>query len=155
WKPFAKSFWGGHRLGLDRMSHVTVVVNDAIAAERFYVDLLDAAPLPDQAATHVDATSRFVMVGEDTILELLSPLDPDSRAGRDLAEAGESVISVTFTIQNVASALQVLTRADAPIVTRTDHDIVFDVERTWGCEYHLTTRVLAGDPRLPDAASSH
>ena len=36
---------GHHPLGLQRLSHITVVVDDLAAAEKFYVEVLDAAPL--------------------------------------------------------------------------------------------------------------
>ena len=45
------SYWRNHPLGLQRMSHITIVVDDLPAAEKFYVDVLDAPPLPEQAAT--------------------------------------------------------------------------------------------------------
>ena len=34
------------------MSHITVVTGDLDAADKFYVDVLDAQPLPDQAVDH-------------------------------------------------------------------------------------------------------
>ena len=149
WAPFRDAFWATHHpLGLQRMSHITIVVNDLAAAEKFYVELLDATPLPDQPATYPDATSRYVVVGEDTVVELLSPADADSRPGRDLANVGESVIGASFTVRDVAKALEHVTRMSAPVATSSDHEIVFDVERTWGCEYRLTDRVLTGDPRV-------
>ena len=51
WPAFRDAYWSNHPLGLQRMSHITIVVDDLPAAEKFYVDVLDAAPLPDQAAT--------------------------------------------------------------------------------------------------------
>ncbi len=86
WPAFRDAFWArSHPLGLQRMSHVTVVVDDLPAAEKFYVDVLDAAPLPDQDATVPGGASRHVAVGEDTVVELLSPGDADSPHARDLA----------------------------------------------------------------------
>ena len=52
-----------HPLGLQRMSHITVVVDDLAAAEKFYVEVLDAVPLPDQAATIEGGTARHVPGG--------------------------------------------------------------------------------------------
>jgi catechol 2,3-dioxygenase-like lactoylglutathione lyase family enzyme len=148
WAPFRDAYWANHPLGLERLSHITVVVKDLAAAEKFYVEVLDAVPLPDQPATEPDAVSRYVAVGEDTVLELLSPGDPTSRAGRDLANVGESVIGATFTISDVGRALEHVTRLDVPVATSSEHEIVFDVTRTWGCEYRLTDATLTGDARV-------
>jgi catechol 2,3-dioxygenase-like lactoylglutathione lyase family enzyme len=148
WAAFRDAYWPNHPLGLQRLSHITVVVKDLAAAEKFYVEVLDAVPLPDQPATVPDAVSRYVAVGEDTVLELLSPGDPASRAGRDLANVGESVIGATFTVGDVARALEHVTRLDVPVAASSDHEIVFDVARTWGCEYRLTDGTLTGDPRV-------
>jgi catechol 2,3-dioxygenase-like lactoylglutathione lyase family enzyme len=148
WAPFRDAYWSSHPLGLQRMSHITAVVKDLAAAEKFYVDVLDAVPLPDQPATLPDAASRYVAVGEDTIVELLSPGEDDSRAARDLAQAGESVIGVTFTVRDIPHALDWLGFTPAHVATSTEHEIVLDVERTWGCEYRFTDRVLTGDPRI-------
>ena len=148
WAAFSDGYWRNHPLGLQRLSHVTVVVRDLAAAEKFYVELLDASPLPDQDATFPEAVSRYVVVGEDTVVELLSPRDDTSRAGRDLAHVGEGVIGATFTVPDIAAALEHVSVPELPKTTSTEHDIVFDVERTWGCEYRLTDRVLTGDPRV-------
>ena len=52
WDAFADAFWGQHHpLGVQRVSHLTVVVDDLPGAEKFYVEVLDAVPLPDQDAT--------------------------------------------------------------------------------------------------------
>ena len=61
------------------MSHVTIVVADLAAAEKFYVEVLDGVPLPEQDATVPGGVSRYVVLGEDTILELLSPGDGDTQ----------------------------------------------------------------------------
>ena len=36
---------------------------------------------------------------------------------------------------------------ETPIAEVTEAEIRLDVERTWGCEYRFTERVLTGDPR--------
>ena len=46
WPALRDDFWPlRHPLGLERLSHITVVVHDVVAASRFYVDVLDAIPL--------------------------------------------------------------------------------------------------------------
>jgi len=106
WPAFRDAYWGNHPLGLQRMSHVTIVVDDLPAAEKFYVDVLDAASLPEQAATVEGSTSRHLLVGEDTVVELMDPGDGDSVAARDLQRVGPSVTGVTFTVDDVAAAAE-------------------------------------------------
>ncbi|MDQ1431139.1 MAG: hypothetical protein QOF40_1741, partial [Actinomycetota bacterium] len=149
WGAFRDAFWAqNHPLGLQRISHVTVVVDDLPAAEKFYVDVLDAVPLPDQAATIPGGAARHVVVGEDTIVELLAPGDDDSVAARDLARVGPSVTGITMTIKDVPAAAEWLERLGQAVAEVTEHEIRLDVARTWGCEYRFTDRVLVGDPRV-------
>ncbi len=152
WPAFRDAFWAQHHpLGLQRISHVTVVVDDLPAAEKFYVDVLDAVPLPEQDATVPGASSRYVVVGEDSIVELLAPGDGDSVAARDLARVGPSVTGVSFTVKDLPAAAEWLQGRLADTVVEvaevTGHDIRLDVATTWGCEYRFTDRVLTGDPR--------
>ena len=148
WKAFRDAFWGQHHpLGVLRVSHITVVVDDLPGAEKFYVDVLDAVPLPDQDATVAAGIARYVVVGEDTIVELLAPGDADSVHARDLARVGPSVTGVTFTVRDLERAATALDHHQEFLATIAEHEIVFDVAKTWGCEYRLTDRVLTGDLR--------
>jgi catechol 2,3-dioxygenase-like lactoylglutathione lyase family enzyme len=147
WPAFRDAYWANHPLGLLRMSHVTVVVDDLPAAEKFYGDVLDGVSLPDQAATIDGASARHVLVGEDTVIELLAPGDGESLAARELARVGPSVTGVTFTVRDIPRAAEWLKLADAAVADVTDHEILLDVEKTWSCEYRFTDRVLVGDPR--------
>jgi len=149
WKAFRDAFWAqNHPLGLQRTSHITIVVDDLPAAEKFYVDVLDGVPLPDQDATVAGGVSRYVAVGEDTIIELLAPGESDSVHARDLARVGPSVTGLTFTVRDIPQAATYFEHRPQFIGAMGDHEITFDVAKTWGCEYRLTDRVLTGDPRV-------
>ena len=52
--------------------------------------------------------ARYVVVGEDTIVELLAPGDTDSVHARDLARVGPSVTGLTFTVRDVPQAATAL-----------------------------------------------
>jgi catechol 2,3-dioxygenase-like lactoylglutathione lyase family enzyme len=147
WPAFRDAYWSNHPLGLQRMSHITIVVDDLPAAEKFYVDVLDAAPLPEQAATVEGGSARHLLVGEDTVVELMDPGDADSAAARDLQRVGPSVTGVTFTVHDVAAAGRWLTLLEDCVAEQTDHELRLDLAKTWGCEYRFTDRVLTGDPR--------
>jgi catechol 2,3-dioxygenase-like lactoylglutathione lyase family enzyme len=147
WNAFRDGFWPNHPLGLLRMSHITVVTGDLDAAEDLYVGVLDAQSLPEQPATIVGATSRHYLVGEDTVVEMMDPGDTDTVAARDLARVGPSVTGVTFTVRDLAAAAEWMGHFETPIAEVTEAEIRLDVDRTWGCEYRFTERVLTGDPR--------
>jgi len=148
WPAFRNEFWGTrHPLGLRRLSHVTVVVHDADDAAGFYTDVLDAAALPDQPSTVGDAIARFVLVGEDTIVELAQPRDSASLIGQELASVGQCVTHATFTVRDVPAAHEHLVRVSAPVDAVHEHEVVLDRARTWNLEYRFTDRTLAGDPR--------
>jgi catechol 2,3-dioxygenase-like lactoylglutathione lyase family enzyme len=148
WDSFRRGYWAHHPIGALRMSHITVVTGDLDAAEQLYVDVLDARPLPEQAATVAGATSRHYLVGEDTVVEMMDPSGTESIAARDLARVGPSVTGVTFTVRDLAAAAEWMGNFETPIAEVTEAEIRLDVERTWGCEYRFTERVLTGDPRV-------
>ncbi len=149
WKAFADAYWPQHPLSLVRMSHITVVTSDLDAAEELYVGVLDAQPLPAQQATVPGGTARHYFVGEDTVVEMMDPAGTgDSVATRDLERVGASVTGVTFTVRDLAAAAQWLELMNAPIAEVTEAEVRLDVDRTWGCEYRFTERVLTGDPRV-------
>jgi catechol 2,3-dioxygenase-like lactoylglutathione lyase family enzyme len=147
WAAFSKAYWPKHPLGLLRMSHVTIATDELDASERFFVDVLDAQTLPKQAPTIPGAASRYVLVGDDTVLEVCDPRGTDSTAARDLERVGRSVVGVTFTVKNLARAAAWVAKPDLPPLDVTESEILFDVSGTWGCEYRFTERVLTGDPR--------
>jgi catechol 2,3-dioxygenase-like lactoylglutathione lyase family enzyme len=148
WAAFRDAYWPQHPLGFLRMSHITVVTADLDSAERFYVDGLDAQPLPEQAATIAGCTSRHFLVGEDTVVEMMDPRGTDTVAARDLERVGSSVTGATFTVRDLAGAAEWISHFDLPVAEVTEAEIRLDVEHTWGCEYRFTERVLSGDPRV-------
>jgi catechol 2,3-dioxygenase-like lactoylglutathione lyase family enzyme len=148
YESFRAEFWATrHRLGLQRLSHVTVVVHDVDDVAGFYTDVLDATELPAQPSTVGDASARFVLVGEDTIVELAQPRDPGSVIGSELATVGQCVTHATFTVRDIGRAREYLELLATPIDTTDDHEVVLDSKRTWNLEYRFTDRVLAGDTR--------
>jgi catechol 2,3-dioxygenase-like lactoylglutathione lyase family enzyme len=145
---FAADYWGNrHPLGVQRLSHITTVVRDAPAAKSFFVDVLDAMPLDDQPSTFADATAAYVLVGEETVMELAQPTAPTSPIAADLERVGEGVVGLTFTVRDLEPATEHLALFDAPVLAATDRDIRLDPSKTWSCEYRFTTDVLRGDPR--------
>ena len=148
WSAWRDDFWPKrHGLGLERLSHITVVVRDVDAARGFYTDVLDADPLPRQEATVPDADAAFVRVGDDTILELVHPHDESSVLGQELATVGQSVTGVTFKVRDAAKAAAHLRAQQAPVAFADEREVALDRARTWNTDFRFTTRVVEGDPR--------
>jgi catechol 2,3-dioxygenase-like lactoylglutathione lyase family enzyme len=148
WAALRDDFWPRrHPLGLERLSHITVVVHDVAAARAFYVDVLDAVPLDDQPSSVADADASFVLVGDDTVLELVHSDDPSSLVARELETVGQCVTGITFKVRDIERASEHLSRQSAPVLTVDDHEILLDRERTWNTDYRFTDVGLVGDPR--------
>jgi catechol 2,3-dioxygenase-like lactoylglutathione lyase family enzyme len=153
WEGFASDYWPNqHPLGLLRMSHVTTLVNDADQACEFYRNVLEGVVLPDQPSRLEGVDSRFVLVGEDTVVEVAQPVDPSSALGRELDEAGQGAIGVTFLVRDVERALNHLqghpdSGGGHPIVEAGPHDVVLDRSKMFGVEWRFTDQPLVGDPR--------
>ena len=149
WRDFSREFWtNGHALGVERLSHLTLVVHDVGEAQRFYTDVLDAQLLPDQGDGGTPGTeSTFVLVGEDTVLELAHPTDDASVLGRELAQVGQCVTGVTFKVVDAARSAQFLTLRQFPVAATEDHEITLDRARTWNTDYRFSDLPLVGDPR--------
>jgi hypothetical protein len=150
WPAFCDEFWTeGQSLGLRRLSHVTVVVADHRATARFYVDVLDSVKLPEQSSSVVGAEATFVMVGEDTVVELAQPMTKECPIRSDLETVGECVTGATFTVKDVDAVVARLAVAQRlPAWTQTACRIDFDRASTWNCQYTLTEDNLVGDPRV-------
>jgi len=147
WDELRTHFWPNGALGYQRLSHITLVVHDLAEASAFYTDVLDAVPLAETGPTFPGATSRYLLVGEDTVVELTHPGGEPTWAARELREVGQGAVAVTFKVADLGRARQCLERNEAPIAHTDPCTIVLDRARTWGVEYRFTTTPLAGDPR--------
>ena len=147
WDAFRREYWPNHPLHLERMSHITILVRDLEQATSFYTGVLDATLLPETAATLPGTQCRYVLVGEDTVVELALPSDDSSALGRELHEVGQSAVAATFKVRDVAAAEQHLRNWEAPVAAVEPTCIVLDRKETWGLEFRFTDTSLRGDPR--------
>jgi Glyoxalase/Bleomycin resistance protein/Dioxygenase superfamily len=98
---WSNAYWREqHPLGIERTSHVTVVVRDLPAAKRLYCDILQGKLMCEEE-TSGRKRSAFVAVGEDTVVELAQPLSASSAEGRDMEQNGEGLYSVTFKTRSL------------------------------------------------------
>ena len=140
-------FWRErHRLGIERASHITVLVKDMAPALTLYRDVL-RGELIHQRETAGRSKSAFVAVGEDTVVELQQPLSADSPEGRDLAQYGDSIYAVTFKTINLGKAIEFLRSKNQRIESESGDSIVLNKEDTFGMVVGFTERAIPDDPR--------
>jgi hypothetical protein len=144
---WSNSFWRQqHPLGIDRASHITVVVRDLPSAKRLYCDIL-AGKLIHEEETAGRKRSAFVAVGEDTVVELAQPLSQASPEGREMEDNGEGIYSVTFATRDLARANAFLKSNQLrPEPDGTD-SIVMGKDQAFGMVVGFTQRKLPNDPR--------
>jgi extradiol dioxygenase family protein len=144
---WSNSFWlQQHPLGIERASHITVVVRDLPSAKRLYCDIL-AGKLIHEEETADRKRSAFVAVGEDTVVELAQPLSQTSPEGREMEENGEGICSVTFRTNDLARASGFLRSKQLRPEPDGRDSIVLGKDQAFGMVVGFTQRRLPNDPR--------
>jgi catechol 2,3-dioxygenase-like lactoylglutathione lyase family enzyme len=138
--------WHEHPLGIERASHISVVVRDMPSAKRLYCDVLGGKLIhEEQAAGRKE--SAFVAIGEDTVVELARPLSSTSLEGREMEENGEGIYALTFKTRDLAKAGDFLrSKGHRPEPDGTD-SIVLAKDQAFGMVVGFTRRALPNDPR--------
>lgn len=144
---WSNSFWQHqHPLGIERASHITVVVRDLPNAKRLYCDILGGKPIHEEE-TASRKRSAFVAVGEDTVVELAQPLSQTSPEGREMESNGEGIYSVTFTTRDLARANAFLKSKQLRPEPDGTESIVLGKDQAFGMVVGFTQRKLPNDQR--------
>ena len=144
---WSNEFWREHHpLGIERASHITIVVRDLEIAKKFYCETL-GGKLLHQHDTQGRKQSALVAVGEDTIVELAQPTDSSSAEARDLEKNGEGVHALTFKTRNLARAAEFLKSKGLRPETDGASAIVLGHEQAFGMVIGFTERPIPSDPR--------
>jgi catechol 2,3-dioxygenase-like lactoylglutathione lyase family enzyme len=138
--------WRQHPLGLEGVSHITVVVRDVDEATGFFHDVLGCEVVHDDPSTPAGTASRFFRVGTETVVELAQPVRTEVRAADDLAANGEIVHAVTFRVADLDRAAAYVADQSVGVAERRDDTLVLDPADTFGAIIALTTWRLPGDP---------
>lgn len=139
-------FWRDqHPLGIERASHITVVVRDLGKATAFYTEVLGGKLLHEEELTG-HKKCAFVFVGEDTIVELTQPLLAQSAEALDLERAGEGLYCVTFKTTDLARAAQYLESKKQRIEWRGVDSLEINREDSFGIGVGFTQRRIPNDP---------
>jgi catechol 2,3-dioxygenase-like lactoylglutathione lyase family enzyme len=137
--------WRDHPLGLLRTSHVSVLFPDRADGQRVYGDVLGGRLLHE--ANEDGADRAWYAIGEDTVVEVVVPTDPESPAGRDLAANGNQVHAVTFATADLDRAVEFLNSHGVATTNTADHTVHLDLAPGHGHNLFLTNRPIPNDTR--------
>lgn len=144
---WSNSFWRqNHPLGIERASHITVVVRDLPSAKRLYCDVLGGKLIHEEESAG-RKRSAFVAVGEDTVVELAQPISQTSPEGREMEANGEGIHSVTFATHDLARANAFLKSKQLRPEPDGAESIVVGKDQAFGMVVRFTERKLPNDPR--------
>jgi catechol 2,3-dioxygenase-like lactoylglutathione lyase family enzyme len=143
WSP---AFWrDDHPLGIEGPSHITTVVEDLPRARALYEEILEGQVIHEE--TDAEAARTFVVVGEDTVVELARPLRDDTALGRDLAAHGELPHAMTWKVRDLDAAERHVEKVGVGISGRWGDTLTLDPVDTFGAILAFTDRSIPGDPR--------
>jgi catechol 2,3-dioxygenase-like lactoylglutathione lyase family enzyme len=144
---WSNAFWRErHPLGIERASHITVVVRDLPSAKRLYCDVLNGKLIHEEE-TPGRKRSMFVAVGEDTVVELAQPLSQTSPEGREMEQNGEGVYSVTFATADLQRANAFLKSKQLRPEPEGKETVTLAKDQAFGMVVGFTERKLPNDPR--------
>jgi len=144
---WSNSFWRQqHPLGIERASHITVVVRDLPNAKQLYCDVLGGTLIHEEE-TAGRKRSSFVAIGEDTVVELAQPLSMAAPEGREIEQNGEGIYSVTFKTNDLARAESFLKSKQLNPEPDGSGSFALGKQQAFGMVVRFTHRELPNDPR--------
>jgi catechol 2,3-dioxygenase-like lactoylglutathione lyase family enzyme len=138
--------WRKHPLGIERASHIGVVVRDLPAARRLYCEVLGGTLIHEEEIQE-RKKSAFVAIGEDTVIELIQPRFRTSIEGRDLEKNGEGIHSLIFKTTDLGGARDFLKAKHLQPEPDGADAIVLGPDQAFGMVLGFTQRTLPNDPR--------
>ncbi len=138
--------WREHPLGIERASHIGVVVRDLPAAKRLYCDILGGTLMHEEEIAG-RKQSAFVAVGEDSVVELIQSHSPASLEGQDLEKNGEGIHSLIFKTSDLGRARDFLKAKHHQPESDGPDTIILGPDQAFGMVIGFTQRTLPNDPR--------
>lgn len=144
---WSSAFWRDeHPLGIERCSHLTLVVRDLERARGLWLETLEGRPFLERESRASGTRSLFAAVGDEVVVELAQPVDAGSAAGRELAANGEILHAATFRVRDLERAGSFLRELGLKAEER-DGELELGPEQALGARYRFTQAALPGDPR--------
>jgi catechol 2,3-dioxygenase-like lactoylglutathione lyase family enzyme len=135
-----------HPLGIERASHITLVVRDLPSARRLYLDVI-GGKLIHETESVGRKRSAFVAVGQDSVVELVQPLSSSSAEARDLEQNGEGIHALIFKTSDLSRAAGFLRSKGLRPEPDADSTLLLDRDQAFGMVVGFTDRTLPNDPR--------
>ena len=144
---WSNEYWSArHPLGIERASHICVIVRDLPNAKRLYCDVLGGKLIHEEESAGLKR-SAFVAVGADSVVELAQPLSSTSPEARDMDQNGEGVYSIVLKTRDLAKANDFLkSKGLRPEAAGAD-SIALGKDQAFGMVVGFTQRALPNDPR--------
>jgi len=131
-----------HPLGLIGLETITVLTGRMDRAERIFVDVLRGEPIAEAESKLTGTRNVCVAVGSQTVVELATPIDDDSLAGRDLQKNGDNVHAMTYSVRDLDQAERYLKSKGIGVLARDDDTLLMDPDDTFGAPFRFTTTRL-------------
>lgn len=133
---WSSSYWRNEHPLAIQDAWYTVVADDLAAATAFFEDALHGKVVHESAETPLATQSRFVALGDSVVLEVARPLDPESRAARDLATR-TTFHAVTFVVADLERAVEHVAGKGIGCSRPKEDVVVLDPADTLGVQFRL------------------
>lgn len=137
----------GDPFGIEGLAYTTVVTSDAARAREIFADALEGVVLHEGSCALTGTTNSYILVGEDTIVDVAVPGSGDSLAARDLAKNGSACHAVAFLVRDLDAVVDYLGEKGIAVIGRDDETVLADPADTFGAPFRFTTWRVPGDPR--------
>jgi catechol 2,3-dioxygenase-like lactoylglutathione lyase family enzyme len=138
-------YWRHHPLGIEGLSHLTVLVRDIDTAGAIYCDAFGGEQLHRE--TTENGHSAYYALGSNVVIEALQPTAHDSPERRDLERCGEGIFGLTLAVRDVARAVDYLDSKHQVIARAQEHSVTLEPTTTFGLGFSFSQRRIPNDRR--------
>lgn len=144
---FSARYWREEQpLGIQRTSHITVVVRDLDKPSTLYAEAIGGDRIHEGASDVYGTRSVYFAVGPQSVIELATPSGP-GLAADDLEKNGEIIHAVTFRVRDLAAAEEHVRSLGIRPIEQTDEAFTLHPEDAHGAVLRFTTADVPNDPR--------
>jgi catechol 2,3-dioxygenase-like lactoylglutathione lyase family enzyme len=145
---FDPDWWvTNHPLGLQRLAYTTVLARDLDRAKHIYVDVIGGTLLHENTSELTGTANSYVLVGDQTIVELSTPVRDGTLAADDHSANGDIHHAAAFKVVDLDRAEKYLASKGITVTERDSSTLITDPATTHGVPFRWTTWTVPGDPR--------
>ncbi len=109
-------------MAIKGIDHIVIRVKDLDAAIESYSNL--GMALTRRLETPAIGKQAIFRFGDDSFLELVAPLTPDSAVGRAIEKHGEGIHTIALAVDNIDETVDDLTQRGAPVIRAEGLDTI-------------------------------